>query len=557
MKKYTFILLLFTALSFAQNSVKVDLSSPNATLYTHIYFLMPDSYDIDKSAATIKGLPQNEAREKAKKIKEILDGNGLRIDFTKVPKNPDYIDTLSTALQSNALNIHRYAPFPLRMPQIYVVKEGNKWYFSKETIESVDKLYEKTFPWEFSYFEKKFPEFFKQTAFGVLIWKPLTFVIFVILSVLLYFLVRPILFFIFRQIQRLLFRRSGERSTTIIHELVKPLVFIIIIRLFKKLLPSLQLLDWNALLVTGIRVAETVFWVFVFMKLMKITLSLFYDSSSENQSKLDKQLAPLLAKLLYMIVILIGFLHILTLFGVDPTTVLTGGAIGGIAVAFAAQDSVKNLLGTVVIFLDKPFQLEDWVVIGGVEGAVEKVGFRSTRLRAADTTLYHIPNSKVAETEINNKGLRIYRRYTTELGIRYDTPPDLIEAFMDGIKEIIRLHPETKSQNYNVEFVGFGDSALRIMVNVYFSNPDWGMEQASKNVLHLAIVRLAAELNVQFAFPSSTLMIEQFPGKESLATKYTLSQEEIRKRVKELMDEFKRKDHKFDPDTYRNPGINL
>jgi MscS family membrane protein len=171
--------------------------------------------------------------------------------------------------------------------------------------------------------------------------------------------------------------------------------------------------------------------------------------------------------------------------------------------------------------------------------------------------LYHIPNSKVAETEINNKGLRIYRRYTTELGIRYDTPPDLIEAFMDGIKEIIRLHPETKSQNYNVEFVGFGDSALRIMVNVYFSNPDWGMEQASKNVLHLAIVRLAAELNVQFAFPSSTLMIEQFPGKESLATKYTLSQEEIKKKVKELMDEFKKKDHKFDPDTYRNPGINL
>ena len=116
MKRFPFILFLLTAMSFAQNSVKVDLSNPNATLYTHIYFLMPDSYDIDKSASTIKGLPKNEAREKAKKIKEILDGNGLRIDFTKVPKNPDYIDTLSTSLQVNELNINRYAPFPLRMP---------------------------------------------------------------------------------------------------------------------------------------------------------------------------------------------------------------------------------------------------------------------------------------------------------------------------------------------------------------------------------------------------------------------------------------------------------
>ena len=555
MKRFQLFLFLITSISFAQNSVKVDLSNPNATLYTHIYFLMPDSYDIDKSAATIKDIPRNEAREKAKKIKEILDGNGLRIDFAKVPKNPDYVDTLSTALQNKGMNVNRYAPFPIRMPAIYVVKEGNKWYFSKETIESVDKLYEKTFPWEFSYFEKKFPEYFKKTAFGILIWKPLTILFFIVLSILLYFLVRPILYFVFRQIQRLFFRRSGEGSTKIIHELVKPVVFIIIIRLFKSLLPSLQLLDWNALLVTGIRIAETVFWIFVFMKLMKIALSFYYDYSSSTESKLDKQLAPLLGKLMYVIVVLIGFLHILTLFGVDPKTVLTGGAIGGIALAFAAQDTVKNLIGTVVIFLDKPFQLEDWVVIGGVEGTVEKVGFRSTRLRAADTTLYQIPNSKVTEMEINNKGLRVFRRYMTELGIRYDTPPDLIEAFMEGIKEIIRLHPETRSQNYNVEFVGFGDSALRIMVNVYFEHHDWGMEQASKSVLHMAIVKLAAELNVQFAFPSSTLMIEQFPGKESLATKYTLNEEEIKAKVATLMEEFKNKDHNFDPEVYKNPGI--
>ena len=161
----------------------------------------------------------------------------------------------------------------------------------------------------------------------------------------------------------------------------------------------------------------------------------------------------------------------------------------------------------------------------------------------------------MAEIEINNKGRRIYRRYTTELGIRYDTPPDLVEAFMEGIKEIIRIHPETKSQSYNVEFVKFADFSLNIMVNVYFKSHDWGMEQASKNVLHLAILRLAAKIGVEFAFPSSTLMIEQLPGQESLAIQYGLNKTEIAKRVESIMSEFEKKEHNIDPERSRIPGL--
>ena len=85
MKKLLFLFLLTSLVSFGQNQKQVNLSNPNATIYTHIYFLMPDSYDVDKSAATIRGIPREEARQKVVKLKEILDGNGLRIDFTKVP----------------------------------------------------------------------------------------------------------------------------------------------------------------------------------------------------------------------------------------------------------------------------------------------------------------------------------------------------------------------------------------------------------------------------------------------------------------------------------------
>ena len=232
-------------------------------------------------------------------------------------------------------------------------------------------------------------------------------------------------------------------------------------------------------------------------------------------------------------------MHVLTLFGVDPVTVLAGASIGGIAVAFAAQDSVKNLIGTIVIFLDNPFHIGDWIEIGGAIGTVEKVGLRSTQIRGMDTSIYQVPNSVISESTINNKGLRIYRRYTTELGIRYDTPPQLIEAFVKGVRELIIEHPDTRSESYNVEFNAFADSSLSILLNVYFKQLDWGVEQSSKHRLHMGIVRLAAALKVQFAFPSTTLMIEEFPEKKSINMGYNVDPNVIEGKIKEVVDGFK------------------
>ena len=553
MKKLFYLFLFISPFVFAQNNVKVDLSNPNATLYTHLYFLMPDSYDIANASTTIKGLPKKEANEKAKKIKEVLDGKGLKVDFDKVPKDANYLDTISESNLAIDKALNRYAPFPIRLPEVYVEKIGTRWYFSEETIEKIDGIYADTFPWEITWFENKFPKLFEETVFGILIWKPIGLILLIIFSVILYYILNPIIFFILKNIQKLFLKKTVYKSSDLLHELARPIVFIIIIRFIRKVLPSFQLLDFNTFLLTGISVAETIFWIFVFTKLMKLSISIYDDLTKDSHSKLEKQLAPILHKLLLGIIIFIGFLHILTIFGVNPTTVLAGASIGGIAIAFAAQDSVKNLIGTIVIFLDKPFHLGDWVVIGGVEGSVEKVGFRSTKIRAADTTMFQIPNSLVSEAEINNKGLRTYRRYNTELGIRYDTPPKLIEAFVNGIREIIVEHPNTRSESYNVEFTGFGDSALLIMVNVYFKHLDWGGEQSSKHRLHIAIVKLAAVLGVEFAFPSSTLMIEQLPGKESLAVKYNTNEKDINNNVKSVLDEFKEMDHKIDPNISSTP----
>ena len=541
MKKLLITLLLIVSASlFSQENVQVDLSSPNATIYTHIYFLMPDNYEPEKSAETIHGLSKPEAISVAIKIKEIFDGKGKLIDFEKVPKDSNYLDTIFTVQNNLKQHLNRFAPFPNKLPEIYVEKIEGNWYYSKETLENVDKIYDATFPSEFTWVQNKFPNFFQKVAYGFLIWKPIGLIALGLLCVLLFYLLNPITFFILKQFQKLIYKNSFNELFDLLHQLARPIVFILIIQVIEKILPSFQLLQINNFLFLGLRIAETIFWVFVFYKLAKLLLSIYKDFTKTTHSKLDDQLAPILSKITTTMIMIVGFLHILTLFGVNTTAVIAGASIGGIAIAFAAQDSVKNLIGTVVIFLDKPFHIGDWVEMGSVIGTVESVGLRSTRVRAADTSIFQIPNGKITEIEINNMGLRLYRRYNTQLGIRYDTPPVLIEAFVDGIRELIKEHPETRSEAYNVEFTGFGDSSLNIMMNMYFKKLDWGSEQSSKHRLHIAIVKLAAALNVEFAFPSSTLMIEQFPEKGAINIKYNTDEKYINESIKTILDDFKK-----------------
>lgn len=555
MKKIIYLLFFISSFVYGQKEVKVDLRNPNSTLYTHIYFLMPDSYDLNKASAAIRGLPKAEAEDKAKKIKKILDGNGLIIDFAEVPTNPNYIDTVNFGMRTLEQNKHRYVPFPVRLPKVYIEKVGNRWYYSVETMSNVDALYKKTFPYDLAKLNDKFPQFFQRTLLGIYIWKPVFALLFLVICLILYYILEPIFFSFLKFLQKYFIKGEiSANSLTILHELSSPIVFLVIVRFLRRALPLLQLGEWNVFLVTGLKIAETIFWIFVVLKLAKFMLNYYYEKEGASRSRLDKQLAPILSKLVQGLIVLIGIFHILTIFGVDPTTVLTGASIGGIAVAFAAQDSVKNFIGTVVIFMDKPFQINDWVSFAGVEGAVEKVGFRSTIIRASDTTVFQVPNSKISEADINNIGLRIYRRYKFEVGVRYDTPPVLIEDFIAGIKKIIALHPSTKSQAYNVDFIAFGDSSLQIMINVYFKGLDWGQEQESKHILHLGILKLAETLGVQFAFPSSTLMIEEFPGQESIAPKYVTKKAEVQAKVEKSMDEFENKDHTMDPNASTERG---
>ncbi|MFZ3274792.1 MAG: mechanosensitive ion channel family protein [Lutibacter sp.] len=527
MKKLFLFFLLFSASLIAQNKVKVDLSNPNGTIYTHLYFLNSNSYAPQKAAATIYGYDGIEAQEIAIKLKTIMDAKGLKVDFSKVPTDSIYSDTTITK------SGNQYLLFPKKMPEIYLEKIGKNWYYSKETSGKVLELYDLMYPWYSEKLQELIPEVGHRKLFNVELWQYFGLLILLIISVGLFYVLRKIVYFILNKIQHLIINISNDKIKSSLKKLTHPVVLLILMAFVKNTLPSLVLhIDVYNFLVLAINMMVVVFWIYVFLKLVNSIMSIYADFAESTASKLDDQLVPVLRNFLKGLVIFLGILKFLTLFGVDPVTVLAGASIGGIAVALASQYTVKNFIGTIMIFVDKPFHIGDWIEAGTVIGTVETVGFRSTTVRAADTTIFQIPNSQLSEMVVNNKGLRSFRRYTTNLGIRYDTPPELIEAFVLGIRRIIELEPSTRTEEFNVEFAGFTESSLSILLNVYFVNLDWANEQSSKHILHMKILKLANSLGVGFAFPSSTLMIEQILDKKSVDSNYDVDE----KRIQEILD---------------------
>jgi len=527
MKKLFLFFLLFSASLIAQNKVKVDLSNPNAKIYTHLYFLNSNSYVPQKSAATIYGYDGIQAQEIAIKLKTIMDAKGLKVDFSKVPTDSIYSDTTITK------SGNQYLLFPNKMPEIYLEKIEDNWYYSKETSGKVLEIYDLMYPWYSEKLQEMIPEVGHRKLFNVELWQYFGLLILITISLGLFYVLRKIVFLILNKSQHLIINISNEEIKTSLKKLTRPVVLLILMAFIKNRLPSLVLqIDVNNFLLLAINIMVVVFWIYVFMKLVLVIMSIYSKYAESTDSKLDDQLVPVLRNFLMGIVVFGGLLKLLTLFGVDPVTVIAGASIGGIAIALASQDTVKNFIGTIMIFVDKPFHIGDWIEAGTVVGTVETVGFRSTTVRAADTTIFQIPNSQLSEMVVNNKGLRSFRRYTTNLGIRYDTPPELIEAFVLGIRRIIELEPSTRTEEFNVEFAGFTESSLSILLNVYFVNLDWADEQTSKHILHMKILKLANSLGVGFAFPSSTLIIEQILDKKSVDSNYDVDE----KRIQEILD---------------------
>lgn len=265
----------------------------------------------------------------------------------------------------------------------------------------------------------------------------------------------------------------------------------------------------QTVLLYGLKVFTIVAAIWTAFLVIDIISAFLAKKALGTDTKFDDLLIPLVSKSLKVFAVCIGLITCAQTFNLPIAGLLGGLGIGGAAIAFASKDAISNLFGSVTVLTDRPFEIGDWIKTEGVEGTVESVGFRSSRVRTFYNSLVTLPNSRLTTAIVDNMGRRTYRRITATLGVQYDTTPEQIDAFCEGVRELIRRHPYTRKGYYHVYLNGFSDSSLDIMLYCFVECPDWSVELREKHRLFVDIIKLAEGLGVSFAFPTNTLHLYQ------------------------------------------------
>ena len=189
------------------------------------------------------------------------------------------------------------------------------------------------------------------------------------------------------------------------------------------------------ILLKGLRFFAVVAAVWTAFHIIDLLSRVALRQTAKTDTRFDDLLVPFISKLLKFLAACIGFVLFANAFDWEITALLGGLGIGGMALAFASQDTISNLFGSLTVLLDRPFEVGDWIVTDGVEGSVETVGIRSTRIRTGYNSLITLPNSRLATAAVDNYGCRQFRRLKTTLGVQYDTTFEQIEAFCEGVRE--------------------------------------------------------------------------------------------------------------------------
>lgn len=498
------------------------LVSPRSTVFTHLKFLQTDNYEPEIAAKVFNLNDEPKAKDLSIKLKQILDAEGLYVDLDVIPENPNYKDSIT--------GLHRYILFP-KFPQIFVEKVNGKWYYSRRTAEAIPELHNQVFPLGTDFFVGLFPSIGQKEVFGGLkAWQLIGIFILVIIGVVFHRVLTLVLEFFINRLAK--YFTQHDSQVEIVHSIARPLSYMVITILAAMLVPSLMLPIMLAkILLTLLNILTPIFGTYAVYKFVDLIGYYMMRMADKTDTTLDDQLVPLVRKSLKIFVVVVGLLVVLQNLDVNVTALLAGISIGGLAFALAAQDTIKNLFGSLMIFLDRPFQIGDWINFDGRDGTVEEVGFRSTRVRTFANSLISIPNGRIADMTIDNLGLRVYRRFSTSLTVTYDTPPPLLDAFVEGLRQLVEKHPDTRKDYYHVYVNNLGPHSIDIIFYVFFELPDWGLELKARHHLIMGIIELAEELGVRFAFPTQTIHVEDLPGQNTLSPKYDLDPESMKRKT--------------------------
>ncbi len=462
--------------------------------------LKEDHYFPNEAARSFQKNDTVDREELAIKLKKILDGRGIVLDKQDISNDPNFSDSTTHSTKYQILPSEK---------KIYLEKINEKWYFSKETVQSIPEMYDETYTVQIDATHYLKGDIWQNKFLGITLASWFFIFILGLLCTLAYKMVK----WVFEGLVSGYAKKRLDYNTAIakyIKKMSRVFALFIVTNIFIRYLPSIQLpLSWNSFLIKAVGISGVIFFV-IFINRAIDAISYIIIHRYQLSAKTNEQLIPIFKTILKIIVWIMGIFYILNYYlNVDPTALIAGLSIGGLALALAAQDTVKNFLGSAIILIDKPFEVNDWIQFDTYEGIVEEVGIRSTRVRSFEDSVIYVPNSNISSDVLNNKGLRKFRRYRTTLGVEYDTPPDIIDTYVEKLIEIIKNHPDTVKYNYEVHLYDLSESSIDILFNCFFSVPDSSAEFRARHQLISEILKLSRDMGVEFAFPSRSLYIEK------------------------------------------------
>lgn len=335
-------------------------------------------------------------------------------------------------------------------------------------------------------------------------WKYLSFLIYILLAWLASRLVDAIFQKVIKRWAEKTESKLDDLLVDLMHGPVKVITFVILLHV------GLNVFDWpewmSKYLSRGLKLV--VAWSVTYMAVRTVDVLMKYlrDRAKEEDRAFDAQLFPVISKGLKIFIVLVAVLVTAQNLDFNITGLLASLSIGGLAIGLAAQDTLSNVFGAIAIFLDKPFRVGDRIQLDNIDGHVETIGLRSTRIRNLDGFLVTVPNKTMGNATITNVSRRPTIRTVMNIGVTYDTSNEKLQRAIEIIEEVYKSHPQT--HDLVVGFDKFESSSLNIRVVHWYKGTDYKTYLRDLQSMNMSLKARFDQEHIEFAFPTQTIYVK-------------------------------------------------
>ncbi len=254
-----------------------------------------------------------------------------------------------------------------------------------------------------------------------------------------------------------------------------------------------------------------IFWAII--AIADALRGVFHSTTAKFNADLAKEMGDFILKIVKILIGGLGLAAILQVWGINVTALVASLGLGGLAFALAAKDTASNLFGSFALLADKAIRIGEWIKVGDVEGVVEAIGMRTTKIRSFQKSLISVPNQMLANTPIENFSRRGIRRIKMHVGLTYTTSSQDLQKIVEEIKYMLHNHEGiSQKDTLLVNFESFGNSALNIFIYTFTATANWQKYLDIREDIHLQIMKIVEENNSSFAFPSQSIYVESLPN---------------------------------------------